>query len=145
MGFKETSPGRCEVRRRVEHTFESRPESVAAARALAAAVLNDFGIDDTGTGRAFLSDILLIVSELSTNAIQATAEDFRLTIAQGADGVNIAMEDRDPRPAQLTLTPPDRANGPGLALVAALSTSWGQDTRPANGKTVWARVARPPA
>ncbi len=133
------------MRRRIEHTFESRPESVGAARALVAAVLNDWGIDDTGTGRAFLSDILLIVSELSTNAIQATAEDFRLTVAQGADHVNIAVEDSDPQPAQLTRAPPDRVHGRGLALVAALSTSWGQESHPGNGKTVWARVSRPPS
>ena len=132
------------MRRRIEHTFESRPESAAAARAFVAAVLNEWGIDDTDTSRVFLSDILLIVSELSTNAMQATAEDFRLTVAQGADFVDIAVEDSDPRPAEVNLPPSDQTSGRGLVLVAALSTSWGQETHHGNGKKVWARVARRP-
>ena len=132
------------VCKRIEQNFESRPESVAAARRLVAAALNDWGIDDTETGRVFLSEILLIVSELSTNAVEATAEDFRLTVAQAADYVDIAVEDSDPRPAELIVAGPDDATGRGLALVAALSSSWGQDMHDGNSKRVWARVARPP-
>ena len=131
--------------KRIAQNFPSRPESIAAARSLAVAALGDWEDVDAPAGRAFLLDILLIVSELTTNATQATAEDFRLTLRQGADYVEIAVEDSDPRPARLVTPRPDQISGRGLALVAALSASWGQETYHGNGKKVWARVARPPA
>jgi hypothetical protein len=98
------------------------------------AALKDWGIDDMDASHSLVSDILLIVSELSTNALQATAEAFRLAVAAEGAFVDVAVEDSDPRPAEPILARPDQTNGRGLALVAALSAQLGSGHSPRPGQ-----------
>lgn len=94
----------------------------------------------------------LIVSELVTNAVQATADlvvplPVRLWLLGDHRGARIAVWDAVPRSPQPKPVPvggvPDwsEVGGRGLLLVASLSQRWGWYATPAwSGKVVWAEV-----
>jgi len=91
-------------------------------------------------------DAGIVVSELVTNAVRASAE-LRPTVAPvlvwlGSDtrSVLVAVADASPRlPVRLDL-PPDAEGGRGLGLVEALSSRWGwhRTTMAGLAKVVWA-------
>jgi hypothetical protein len=59
------------------------------------------------------------------------------------DRAEIEVADRDPAPAQQGRAHLDDDGGRGLALVAALSTRWGQEPHDGRGKKVWSWVRLP--
>ncbi|WUH98553.1 ATP-binding protein [Spirillospora sp. NBC_00431] len=68
------------------------PASVGLARTLAASRLNNWDYSH------ILDDALLVVSELVTNAAQWTPnEEIRFQVSKDADGVIVAVWDRDPQ------------------------------------------------
>ena len=98
-------------------------------------------------------DVGVVVSELVTNAVLASAE-LRPEVAPllvwlGSDGryVLAAVADASPRPPVRLDLPPDAEGGRGLALVAALSSRWGwhRTTKARLVKVVWAEWRLPPA
>jgi anti-sigma regulatory factor (Ser/Thr protein kinase) len=110
-------------------------------------VLWEWGLDS-------LSEVAgLLVSELTTNAIQTVAGRgepacIRLRLSSDKTRVLIEVWDADPRPPKpKTLdadgTPPvGDEGGRGLFLVATLSKRWGwYPIREWGGKVVWAEVA----
>jgi anti-sigma regulatory factor (Ser/Thr protein kinase) len=88
-----------------------------------------------------LSDALLLVtSELVSNAIRYANRSITLLISRGLDDVRVAVaDDGDGEPALLD---PDHfsESGRGLVIVDALARSWGS-RRSAKGKVVWAELA----
>jgi anti-sigma regulatory factor (Ser/Thr protein kinase) len=100
-------------------------------------------------------DASVVVSELVTNAVMASAE-LRPGIAPvqvwlGSDGAYVlaAVADASPRPPVRLNLAPDAEGGRGLALVEALSTRWGwYPVHPATAtglvKAVWAEWRLPP-
>ena len=88
-----------------------------------------------------IDDILLVVSELVTNALvhgQGT-----ITVLVGiADGrVAIGVRDEGPgRPRQKDLDPAS-PRGRGIAMVARLALDWGVQAQPTGGKMVWCLLA----
>ena len=85
--------------------------------------------------------LMIIASELVSNAVLHGAEPVELTLCLELDEVTVEVSDGDP--AVNNVRSPDTneraTGGRGLAVVAALSRRWG--TRPSrNGKTVWAIV-----
>jgi hypothetical protein len=81
----------------------------------------------------------LVASELATNAVLHARSTFDVTVTIDDDFLMVEVYDDNPRMP----TPDDPGTGAlsgrGLAIVAAVSTSWG--VRPAGaGKVVWAQV-----
>lgn len=130
--------------RRITRRFESGPESVPAARHLVARTLEDWGVDEHDVASGASGDLLLVTSELVTNAAKSSSRGFVLTVDAHRDHVELKVADEDPRPAQRLAPGLEQANGRGLGIVEALATEWGQT--PFNGvtKEVWCRVDLPP-
>ncbi|MGH8862372.1 MAG: ATP-binding protein, partial [Jatrophihabitantaceae bacterium] len=86
---------------------------------------------------------VLIVSELTTNAILHARSDFVVSLKRATDTIGIAVHDLGvgdirPRSADSTAN-----SGRGLSIVGALSKRWGwEQLRP--GKRVWAELTRGP-
>ncbi|MFD0078624.1 ATP-binding protein [Streptomyces sp. NPDC127166] len=117
----------------------SRPASRGVAWRLVAAVLDRWELPELTISAE------LIVSELVANAvlhIRTGGAPVRVVVTRVPGGrVQVAVSDLDQRPPILVQAGPDAESGRGLALVAALSASWGWERRPW-GKRVWAEPAR---
>jgi anti-sigma regulatory factor (Ser/Thr protein kinase) len=101
-----------------------------------------------------LDNVLLIVSELVTNAARQTPhKEIRLQLSRDASGIVIAVWDGDhelpqARPKkELTLDDLDLSEeafddngGWGLHIIQALSSTCGVMGDPAGGKWIWARI-----
>ena len=86
------------------------------------------------------SQLVLIGSELVTNAVLHARSELTLTLELRDGWVRISVEDRSKAPPTLRHYQADALTGRGLGVVAALSDSWGISTA-ADGKVVWAEVA----
>ncbi|MFI1066333.1 ATP-binding protein [Streptomyces sp. NBC_00853] len=104
----------------------------------------------------------LIVSELTTNAVQhseegervspysslSTLRTFDLVLQVGNGVVRVAVFDNDEQAPVLKQPGADATSGRGILLVAAVSSRWGHyPVRNGNktGKVVWAQVSLAPA
>ena len=123
----------------------SLPNAVACARLHARNLLWEWGLD------WLAPDAELLVAELVTNAVKATAardeEAVRLRLSSDGARVLIEVWDADPRPP----TPKDLGkdvapnprgeNGRGLFLVATLGARWDWYlTHEPAGKVVWCEI-----
>ena len=87
-----------------------------------------------------LDDLVLIGTELATNAIKYAGSDVIVTLATVDGRVRMTIADGSPAlpvPSPLDLSSP---SGRGLRIIDVLATSWGFE-RHADGKTVWAEIA----
>ena len=85
-----------------------------------------------------LGDLLLVVSELVTNAVLHADTPARFVLRWDGRRARIEVTDGDHRPPRVPVDAP-AIGGRGLFLVDRLSTAWGSDPSP-SGKTVWATV-----
>lgn len=94
----------------------------------------------TEAGRSDLTHrAALAVSELTTNALMHGAGDtLCVEVTTDAGAVVVTVTDASPTPPVLQHVGSDSIGGRGLALVAAVSDSWGYERRP-DGKSVWCR------
>ena len=95
---------------------------------------------------AVTEDVLLVVSELVTNAVRHGGTAIELVLSLRPDCVRVAVSDSGTALPVVAAGQPaiDRPTGRGLLIVAATARDWGVErgvTHP--GKTVWAEVARP--
>jgi hypothetical protein len=124
------------------------PTAVPCARGYTRVILDEWNL-------ASLADSAeLIVSELVTNSVQATADkdgqprysEAGLAVVHlrfASDRVRVLAEvwDSVPRVPAPRRTGPDEEGGRGLTLVEALSERWGWSTVPGwPGKVVWAEL-----
>jgi anti-sigma regulatory factor (Ser/Thr protein kinase) len=98
-------------------------------------------------------DVLLVVSELVSNAVIHAASTIELSYRAGDSMLEVGVSDHDRRPPRL-LRGPDGVplgaigstglaeGGRGLLLVAELADEWGT-TQTTDGKRVWARWSVP--
>jgi hypothetical protein len=118
----------------VSEVFLPVPLAIRAARAFVARTLSAWG--EPGPSE----DAALVVSELATNAVRHAGSPFQVSLARRGDTVRVSVHDAgDGSPASRSASPA-ATDGRGLALVAAVSSSWGVDPV-ADGKIVWADLA----
>ncbi|MDX3659759.1 ATP-binding protein [Streptomyces sp. ID05-26A] len=115
-------------------TFElvSDVPDIAKVRRWARSVLCDLIEDD-------LVDVLLVVSELTSNVFDHARFPARVKLRRSAEPcvVGIVAEDSSPVLPRLHPSTPDSARSRGLVIVEQLSERWGVVQRLA-GKSVWA-------
>ena len=119
---------------RVVRTLPAQPMSVPLARSWAEGWL---------AGSAVPADkrelVLLVVSEMVTNAVQQGDGPVRVTLATDGPSLRIEVFDPGHRLPVLATSDLDATGGRGLQLVDALCDSWGVDEA-VDGKTVWATL-----
>jgi two-component sensor histidine kinase len=81
-----------------------------------------------------VDDVLLVVTELATNALQHGGGDPVLRLNVGAEHIRVEVFDDDPAPP--VRRPAGDDGGWGLALVERLALDWGI-ARHGRGKVVW--------
>ena len=112
----------------------ARPSSPAQARRFVADVLRQHGVNGV-TG-----DCMLLTSELVTNALLYARSAVDLTVRFGPGLVHVAVGDESPLPPVPRSAGVEAESGRGLALVEAISTSWGVEAA-GRGKQVWFEVS----
>ena len=81
--------------------------------------------------------VLLLVSELATNAVRHAATPWELHIACTRRTVTVEVLDHDATHKPEVQHPgPDATSGRGLLIVERLATRWGCEPR-GDGKAVW--------
>jgi two-component sensor histidine kinase len=93
-------------------------------------------------------DIVLMVSELATNACNHGATGFEVRVIPPESGAYIRVEVADDAPGKPALRhpPPSDTNGRGLHIVATLSDRWGVTSQEKDKeKCVWFSVRVPSA
>ena len=91
---------------------------------------------------ASLDSVLLVTSELMSNAISHARAPLRFDLVVDSQGVVIAVTDDSPRePPRLRspLADPLGLDGRGMLLVDRLSVEWGVTTEGTH-KSVWAKL-----
>ncbi|MGW1785471.1 SpoIIE family protein phosphatase [Streptomyces sp. NPDC002143] len=113
------------------------PDAVMHARRFTARTLRRWSIPETGDA------VLLVVSELVTNALVHTQGPVRLDLTLRGDRVRVCVSDSSPRaPAKPVIVDWESTGGRGLLLVEAMSESF--VTVPvAGGKQVCSEIAVP--
>jgi anti-sigma regulatory factor (Ser/Thr protein kinase) len=117
--------------------LDGDPDAPARGRHAVTAVLDGWGCaPDTR------EDLLLVVSELVTNAVVHGAEPIRVTMVRAPARIRVEVTDGAPdAPPRSDRRPgADAENGRGLAVVTRLAVAWGWRNTPGAGKTVWAEL-----
>lgn len=119
--------------------FEATPESVAQVRRFVADTLSatTVGLDE------LVDDVVLMASELATNAVRHAATPYTVEIVETTDDIRVIVTDLGggnpvrKSPAQTEIS------GRGIVIIEALSSEWGVDASP-HATSVWFRVHRRP-
>lgn len=111
--------------------------SAAAARRFVEQTVTDWDL------KALLDDALLVASELTANAVTHANSSCRIRLSLTETAFRIEVVDTgagtpEPQPSSET-----SEHGRGLHLIGALTTAWGLEVVPGDGKVVWAELARP--
>ncbi|GAA3944984.1 SpoIIE family protein phosphatase [Streptomyces gulbargensis] len=126
---------------RATATFEPVGRSVAAARAFVRDTLQGWGHPE------LVDDAVVLTSELVTNAVVHAGTAAEVLCLRSEDSIRVEVADRYPErevPVQGGRSPgsPDRENGRGLLLCAAIAARWGVDYSPTR-KHVWFHLDLP--
>jgi anti-sigma regulatory factor (Ser/Thr protein kinase) len=115
---------------------ECGPQGPGQARRAVAECAARLGLDEV------VDDLLLVVSELVTNAVRHGTPPVRLEVLADDDVVRVAVEDGDPGLPQPRAVGDEAEGGRGMLLIDLLTHEHGVREQPP-GKTVWASVTRP--
>ncbi|CAM5605289.1 SpoIIE family protein phosphatase [Streptomyces narbonensis] len=137
----ETRTRSAVITARATASFEPVGRSVAAARAFVRDTLQGWGHSE------LVNDAVVLTSELVTNAVIHAGTSAEVLCLRSEDSIRVEVADRYPEreiPVQSgrTLGNPDRENGRGLLLCAALAHRWGVDYSPTR-KHVWFHLDLP--
>lgn len=113
------------------------PDAVMHARRFTARTLRKWQAEEASDA------VLLVVSELVTNALVHTQGPVRVDLMLRGDRVRVSVSDSSPRaPAKPVIVDWESTGGRGLLLVEAMAESFG--TVPvAGGKQVWSEIVVP--
>ncbi|WP_309051918.1 SpoIIE family protein phosphatase [Streptomyces sp.] len=137
----ETRTRSAVITARATATFEPVGRSVAAARAFVRDTLQGWGHPE------LVDDAVVLTSELVTNAVVHAGTAAEVLCLRSEDSIRVEVADRYPErevPVQGGRAPgsPDRENGRGLLLCAAIAARWGVDYSPTR-KHVWFHLDLP--
>ncbi|MEU3304802.1 SpoIIE family protein phosphatase [Streptomyces sp. NPDC006678] len=127
---------------RAAASFDPVGRSVATARAFVRDTLQGWGHSDV------VDDAVVLTSELVTNAVIHAGTAADVLCLRTEEGVRVEVADHYPEreiPIQggsRAFAHPDRENGRGLLLCAALATRWGVEYTPTH-KHVWFQLDLP--
>ena len=94
----------------------------------------------TGTDDCLRNTVLLLTSEVATNAMLHAGRKFDVSVEYIENGgVRVSVTDDSTQMPQPRVTPVDAITGRGLSLVEALASAWG-GTGHRNGKVVWFEI-----
>jgi hypothetical protein len=93
-----------------------------------------------------VDDVILIVTELLTNSINAGASSALVTLNWHRDQLRVTVGDDALGAPALQSPSPNETHGRGLAITQSLSTAWGVETTHTSraGKAVWAELSVAP-
>jgi serine phosphatase RsbU (regulator of sigma subunit)/PAS domain-containing protein/anti-sigma regulatory factor (Ser/Thr protein kinase) len=113
------------------------PDAVMHARRFTARTLRRWRIEDVA------DEVLLVVSELVTNALVHTQGPVSVDLTLRGDRVRVCVIDSSPRaPAKPVIVDWESTGGRGLLLVEAMSEAFGS-MPVAGGKQVWSEIVVP--
>lgn len=113
------------------------PDAVMHARRFTARTLRWWRVEDVA------DEVLLVVSELVTNALVHTQGAVRVDLTLRGDRVRVCVIDSSPRaPAKPVIVDWESTGGRGLLLVEAVSEAFGS-MPVAGGKQVWSEIVVP--
>ncbi|MEU0719036.1 ATP-binding protein [Streptomyces lavendulocolor] len=124
-----------------QQTFPSSDETPGKVRRYVREILAH---DDQPLGDAKLDALLLMVSELTTNAYRYGTEpgdSMLVKVLPLLTVVRVEVHDTRRKRPQIRDESGERARGRGLHIVEALASRWGVDDRPF-GKAVWVELER---
>lgn len=123
--------------------LEPGPGSIGQCRDLTRQVLAEwFGLPGPA-GSVFVEDVLLLVSEVVTNACKHGGAPYELRLDRGPGRLWVQVSDTGKgRPKPIGPHRASHSAGHGLYLLERLSSRWGWLPRGA-GKTVWFEMAVP--
>lgn len=114
--------------------FEPSPANASRARRFAAEELAAWGVPQ--------ECVILVVSELVTNAILHARSEFEVGLFHLGEHVRIEVCDDNPRlPVFEGVTHEGAHSGRGLEMVQVLAERWGVEPHVGHGKTVWCEIA----
>jgi anti-sigma regulatory factor (Ser/Thr protein kinase) len=85
-------------------------------------------------------DVILCISELVTNALQASCDEVTVDLTIDPGRVRVSVIDDGPGWPTRHEPGPDDLHGRGLLIVSALALDWGVEARDSS-KVVWAELA----
>ena len=117
--------------------LDGDPDAPSRGRHAVTAVLQEWGCAPETR-----EDLLLVVSELVTNAVVHGAEPIVVTLVRGAERLRVEVTDgaAESSPHNNRRPPATAENGRGLSVVTRLAVAWGWRASPGRGKTVWAEL-----
>jgi len=112
--------------------FSAEPASASRARAFVSSHLAGDGVPQLE------DDVLLVVSELVTNAITHARTPVTVMLERSGPCVVLTVCDLSPTVPVMRAADAMAGGGRGLMIVDVLSRDWGVRVGPSGSKTVWA-------
>ena len=116
--------------------IEAMPSNIAPLRRVVSDTLQGWDVSSV------IDDIVLIVSELVTNAVRYDGPRVDLHVQLRAGVLRVVVHDGASAPDPTRGRDDDDDGGRGLQIVEALARRWGIQPVP-NGKNVWAELDVP--
>lgn len=95
-------------------------------------------------GADLVDAVVLVTSEVVTNAVVHASGDVSLVVRVTPGGVRVEVSDRSVVALRQGATGMLAESGRGLSIVDALASRWGVEPLPGGGKTVWFEIAGTP-
>ena len=105
-------------------------------------VARRFARDQLRSSGADVDTVVLLVSEVVTNAVLHARSDIQVTVDDLGAIARVEVRDASPLPPRMHRFALESATGRGLRLLDQLSARWGAEHQP-EGKVVWFEVGSP--